>query len=343
MSHAWRHRVLLYALIVSLAVPGVVCAQATAPSQSSADQPASEQRAMAEMLFFAGRGLMDAGRYADACTKLAESYRLDPASGTLLNLAVCHEKEGKIASAWGEFRQAIPEAQRAGRSDREELARTHAAALEQELSFLAFSVPAETLVPGLEILRNGVTMQAAAWSTELPVNPGEVQVLLRAPGYTPTLQTIKIARGQHRTMTLGPLLRMSSPAPSSGSWTLRKKTGLGLLIGGALSVAAGAGAGVRALRLRDTSDGQCPSLDGERRCSQAGASAMSSARKWALAADFAIGAGALSAVVGTYLVATGADVGKRAARGALRADASGWSWDVAAGRSGAFGTLLRSF
>ena len=333
---------LVFTLMMSVAASRVACAQATGVEHPT-DEPGTEQRAMAEALFFAGRSLMEAGRYAEACTKLAESYRLDRASGTLLNLAVCHEKEGKVASAWGEFRQAIPEAQSAARSDREELARTHAAALEQELSFVTFSVPAETLVPGLEIVRNGVAIQAAAWTTELPVDPGEVQVLLRAPGYTPTLQTLKIGRGQHRTMTIGPLLRAPSPVPPAASWTLRRETGLGLLIVGAVSLATGAGAGIRALRLRDTSDEQCPKLDGERRCSQAGATAMSSARKWALAADLTIGAGALSVAVGTYLFATGASERSRTARGALRAGASRWSWDVAAGRRSAYGTLFRSF
>ena len=65
--------------------------------------------------------------------KFAESHRLDPSGGTILNLALCHEKEGKLARSWSEFTEAIAFARRDYRADREAEAQDHAGKLEPRL------------------------------------------------------------------------------------------------------------------------------------------------------------------------------------------------------------------
>src|SRR5688572_10857098 len=67
---------------------------------------ADEGRAAAEALFREGRRLLGAGQVDAACEKLAQSQKLDPSGGTLMNLADCHERQGKTASAWSGFVEA---------------------------------------------------------------------------------------------------------------------------------------------------------------------------------------------------------------------------------------------
>ena len=91
------------------------------PSTASADP------ATAEALFREGRRLLDEGKTDEACPKLAESQRLDPSAGTMLNLATCYEKNGQLASAWVTFKGAATAAQNANEVDRAKLARAKAA------------------------------------------------------------------------------------------------------------------------------------------------------------------------------------------------------------------------
>jgi hypothetical protein len=65
---------------------------------------------------------MQEGKFAEACPKLAESHRLDPASGTVYNLAICLEKEGKVASAIIAFEESSARSAKDGNKEREALA-----------------------------------------------------------------------------------------------------------------------------------------------------------------------------------------------------------------------------
>ena len=85
-------------------------------------------KAAAQSLFDEGRKLMSAGKYADACPKLAESQKLDPGVGTQFHLADCYEKLGQTASAWAGFLEAASAAKSMGQADREKVARERAAA-----------------------------------------------------------------------------------------------------------------------------------------------------------------------------------------------------------------------
>ena len=100
---------------------------------SWAQSAGPQDRAAAESLFQAGKRMLAAGKVADACRKFEESQRLDPQGGTLLALGMCHEKEGKLATAWVEYREAGAAAKAANRPDRAAIANKAAAAIEPRL------------------------------------------------------------------------------------------------------------------------------------------------------------------------------------------------------------------
>ncbi|HEY8944288.1 MAG TPA: hypothetical protein VIM73_08495, partial [Polyangiaceae bacterium] len=169
-------------LVFHLAFSGVAHAQAG-------------DKASAEILFNEGRAAAQQGNYELACEKLAESQRMDPAVGTLLNLGDCQEKLGRTASAWATWLEAAAMARAAGQADRDAHARQRAEALVPRLVTLTVEVPPEHRVPGLTVTRNAIVLGAALWGTAAPVDPGEYEVSANAPGHQPWSTTVSVREG----------------------------------------------------------------------------------------------------------------------------------------------------
>ncbi|HVK68615.1 MAG TPA: tetratricopeptide repeat protein [Polyangium sp.] len=161
------------ALLLSLGVT-------TSGARAHAQSPEGASIVVAEALFQQGRVLLDQGRYAEACLKLAESQRLDPKLGTLLNLAVCHEKEGKIATAWAEYTSAASLARGKGQKDREQFARDHVAELKKKLAYVVLRMEAPPAGLGMKL--DDKPIDVAALNVPLPIDPGKHTVSAMAPG-----------------------------------------------------------------------------------------------------------------------------------------------------------------
>ncbi len=174
----------------------------------------SERAATAEALFRQGKALMDEGSYESACPKLEASHRMDPAVGTLLNLAICLEKTNKTASAWANYLRAAGMARVRGQVDREQYAREQAAALEPRLTRIAFAVDELAIVDGFVVKRDGIVQESTTWATESPVDPGTLVITASAPGKNEWRTTVEVS-GEGKTFTIDiPVLEDAPPEPA---------------------------------------------------------------------------------------------------------------------------------
>jgi tetratricopeptide (TPR) repeat protein len=152
--------------------------------------------AAAQALFDQAVELTKHDKYDEACPKFQESNRLDPSIGAQFQLANCHERNGRIASAWAMFLDVASQSRARAQLEREAVARERAAKLEPRLPRLVVTVPEGSKVPGLEIRRNGILVGAAQWGTPMPVDPGEVELTLQASGKESLRQRVRLEEGK---------------------------------------------------------------------------------------------------------------------------------------------------
>jgi tetratricopeptide (TPR) repeat protein len=312
----------LAALLLAMSVAGNAAAQAS-------------NKAAAEALFDEGRKLMASSNFAEACAKFAASQSIDPAPGTLLNLANCYEKNGQTASAWATYREAAADARQANRQDFEKTALKRANALEPKLTRVTVRVASPAR--GMEVRRDGVVVAEAEWNTPIPVDPGERTIEVSAPGKRPWTGKVTVpAGGGKLTFDIPPLedapeeppltapraagdpreeapSAASPSSPSTGSpsttrtigWVTLGVGAAGLVVGGAMSLAASS--------KYDESLAFCRPEDANR-CTQQGVDLRDDARSRGTIATVAFGLGAAAVAAGLVLVLTAPKADTRAAQ-----------------------------
>jgi len=171
--------------------------------------------ALAESLFREGKRLSNERKFAEACPKFAESYKLDPGLGTLLNLAICHESEGKPATAWAEFSEASSRAKREGDNDRAQLAEEHIRALEPKLAHVTIALAPGAAVPGLVIKFDTRELASAALGLPIAIDPGKHVLEASAPGKETSTQTFDAPSTSTRLAITVPALKDSANAPAA--------------------------------------------------------------------------------------------------------------------------------
>lgn len=256
----------------------------------------------AEALFTEGRDAAKAGDYARACPKFRESNRLDPAPGTVLNLADCEEHLGHLATAWTLYREVT---QRLPPSDeRHGIALARAKALEPKLPKLTVTL-APGAPPGTRVLRDGVELGPAALDTALPVDPGAHSLVVEAPGRERTERSVSLAEGQSERVVLQLGAKSSGrQGPSGPSATSSSKRTWGWVLGGVgvAGLSVGTVTGLMVLGEKRKVDDNC---DANKRCSAAGMDAVDSGRTYGTISGASFIVGGLALAGGAYLLLSG--------------------------------------
>ncbi|MBN2191270.1 MAG: hypothetical protein JW751_00500 [Polyangiaceae bacterium] len=196
--------------ISAVLIAGATCSSAGRARGDEVTAPA------AQALFEQGRRLLLEGDYPAACAKLEESERLEPAAGTLLNLAYCHEQLGKTATAYVEYQDVLALSLKAHDEPRAILARQRTAVLEPLLARVVIRLP-EVEVVGVEIELDGTRLGRDAFGVPIPVDPGVHRVSGRALGVEPFAIEVVIDRAGATTDVMVPLRAPAAAPGRSGT------------------------------------------------------------------------------------------------------------------------------
>ncbi len=299
-------------------------------ASSALGQTNASDKASAEALFDQGVRLMKQNSFSDACPKLEESERIDPAVGTLLYLGECYERIGKTASAWATFREAASLASNSNQADRARVAGSRAQDLEPKLSRLSVELaPDVARITGVVVKRSGQRLEPSLYGTPLPVDPGEYRIEVSAPGYETWATPIKVeSGGASASVRVPALVKGSEPAAAPATTTpaatgpgasktaplrplraadssLTTQQTLGIVVGGVGVIGVGLGSyfGIRAISKNSEAEDQCPNpglCNNDR-----GLTLTDQAKKNASASNIAFAAGGVLLATGAVLYLTG--------------------------------------
>jgi hypothetical protein len=265
-------------------------------------QPSPSSTGAAVALFEEGRRLMDEGKYAEACPKLARSQQVSPNGGTLFVLADCYEKNGQHASAWVSYKEAAVRAAGAGKPDAERLALETAKTLTPKVTWVTLEVAEPE---GLTVLRDGQEVARAEWGVATPLDPGSHRFEARVPGKKPWSTVVRVSdAGQQLRVDVPKLEAEAAPAPAdvaAPSWSTQRYVGLGVAGAGVVGLALGTIFGLRSSAKNDEAATHCVA---ERYCDADGLRLDDDGRSAGTISTVAFIAGGAALATGAFLFFT---------------------------------------
>ena len=170
----------------------------------------------ADKLFAEGLALRETN-LQQSCDKFSQSLKLNPqAIGTLMNVALCDEKLGRIASAVDRFSEARDRAKEGNLPEYLTEAQSHIDKLTPDLPFviIKLAVPPDTTTRILindRVLANDRVQKG----DKLPVDPGELHIVVSAKDRLPYEGTVLINKKETKTIDVPELKKGVTTVKSS--------------------------------------------------------------------------------------------------------------------------------
>jgi hypothetical protein len=171
----------------------------------------AQNESLAEALFRDARAAMKAEKYDVACPKFSESYRLDPSTGTLFNLARCEEELGHFATSWTRYQRLLDTAPVG--DERRAVARQRVTALQEKIPWLTIALENPARSRDVTVKLDGVTLGPASLDVEVPVDPGKHVVTFSSKEVSGS-RSIELSPGEHQRVELDVDEAPAAPPPA---------------------------------------------------------------------------------------------------------------------------------
>lgn len=294
---------------------------------------AAQESPTADELFQKGREAAKRGDQAAACAFFGDSYALDPAVGTLFNLAYCEETLGRVATAWTHYKtleERVP-----ANDARLQAIRERLLALEPRLPKLSLTL-SSACPPDTKVFSDGKEIPADQLGKPMLIDPGRHNIEVQAPGRETASEPVIVRESETRELVLepggiaspepkppppiqspkrAPVVRKPARTPSAPTTSTQKSIGWGLLGLGAAGFVTTAVAAGFVLDRKATVNDECPP---NLACSEEGKNAANSGKVWSTVGTVAFIVGAAAGGAGTYLILTAPTSDRQAGSLALR-------------------------
>ncbi len=273
-------------------------------STAALSQPsgASGRATRADALFVRAVALRKQGRLDKACPLFERSQALDPARGTLLNIARCGSADNRLLDARNSYRRLLRESAAAGDRERLVIAQRELADVERRLPQLKIELSSRGKRRTRMAVRvDGTLIAAETLGMAVPVDPGRHMVRVTSPGYQTWTYTFAAVAGLRYAATVPALQRVVARAPSA--FTTRRIWALAGAGTAVVGVGLGAYFGLRARSKWSDSSEFCTADHSS--CTELGRELVGQASDAASRSNIAFGVGAIAAVTAGVLWLTG--------------------------------------